>query len=99
MIGVTIFIVALLIIAVWVIIEVKRMRHKMFAIFLVVLILFSYFSVSFVFKGKDIDYTSISGVSDAAKIYLSWLGSAFKNLKTITSEAINMEWAGNETSG
>ena len=42
--GVTVFVVAILIIAIWVVVEMKRMRHKILAIFLIGLVLFSYLS-------------------------------------------------------
>ena len=93
----TIFVVAILIIAVWVIVEMKRMRHKMFAIFLIGLILFSYISFSFVFKEKEIDVSNIEGIKSAAGLYFSWLGSIFSNFKSITSKAIDMDWKNNET--
>lgn len=96
-IGITLFIIAVLIIAVWVVIEMKRMRHKLFAVFLIGLILFLYISSAFVFKEQDIEWKSVSGVIKATKIYFSWLGSAFGNLRSITSYAIKMDWKINKT--
>ncbi len=98
-VGITIFIVAALIIAIWIIIEMKRVRHKIFAIFLIILILFLYISSTFVFKGHDIDFKTVSGMTTAAKLYFSWLGSIFGNIKSITTSAIKMDWKGNSTSG
>lgn len=77
---------------VWVFIEVKRLKHKLFAIFLIGLILFSYFSFSFVFSGRKVDLTSVRGIIEAGEIYLSWLGNVFSNIKVITSSAIKMDW-------
>lgn len=90
--GVTIFIIAVIIIVIWLIIEAKRMRHKLFAIFLILLILFSYFSFILALKGKDIDYSTPGGFVDAAGLYFSWLGHVFVNFKTITANAIKMDW-------
>ncbi len=73
------------------------MRHKIFAIFLIGLILFAYLSFTFVLKDKDIDYSSVSGLVDGTEIYFSWLGSIFGNAKTITTNAIKMDWNSNET--
>ncbi len=98
-IGVTLFVIGVLVAAIWIIIEVKRLRHKMFAIFLIALILFTYFSFYFVLKDKDIDYTSVSGMITAGKLYFSWFGSMFGNFKSITTHTIKLEWKGNETSG
>ena len=95
--GVTIFVIAILIIAIWVIVEMKRMRHKMFAIFLIGLILFSYLSFMVVFKDQELDVQSIDGIRDAVGLYFSWLGTVFGNLKSITSNAVDMDWQKNET--
>ncbi len=91
-IGVTLLVVAVLIIAIWVVIEIKRFRHKLFAIFLIVLILFTYFSFTTVLKGKDIDFKTATGIKEAGSLYISWLGSIFGNLKAITIHAIDMDW-------
>jgi len=95
--GTTFLILAVLIIAVWLIIEAKRFKHKLFAIFLIGLILFSYFSFISVFKEQQIDFKSISGITSAGKLYFSWLFSVFGNFKTITMNVINMDWKLNET--
>ena len=90
--GITLVIVAVLIIAIWVIIEVKRLRHKIFALFLIALILFTYISFSVSLKGQDIDMTTIPGAMAASKLYVAWLGSVFNNLKSITAQAIGLDW-------
>ena len=96
-VGITLFIVAVLIIAIWGVIEIKRFKHKLFAIFLIVLILFTYLSFTITLRGQEIDYTTISGMMTATKLYFSWLVSIFGNLKTMTTHAIRMDWNGNET--
>jgi hypothetical protein len=98
-VGITIFIIAALVIAIWVIVELKRVRHKIFALFLIGLILFLYFSSTFVFKGHDIDFKTIPGLTTAGKLYFTFLSSIFVNVKTITTNAIRMNWQGNETIG
>ncbi len=91
-IGVAFFIVAVLIVAVWVIIEVKRVKHKFFAIFLIGLILFTYISFSVVVKDHNVDLKTVPGFITAGKLYFSWIGSIFVNVKTITANAIKMDW-------
>lgn len=90
--GITLFIVAVLIIAIWVIIEIKRLRHKIFAIFLIALILFTYISFTITLKDQEIDMKTIPGLMAASKLYISWLASAFNNLKSITTQAISLDW-------
>ena len=96
-IGATFFIIAVLVISIWVIIEMKRMKHKIFAIVLIALILFSYLSATIIFREHDVDFKTAPGVIDAGKIYFSWLSSVFVNFKTITTNAIHMEWGSNKT--
>lgn len=96
-VGFAFFVVVALILVIWIFIEIKRMRHKLFAIFLIALILFTYISFSVVLRGKNIDYTSVSGWTTAGKLYFSWLGNAFENFKTLTSSAVKMDWEGNKS--
>ena len=95
--GTAFFLIVLLIIAIWIIIEIRRFRHKIFAIFLILLILFLYISTVVVFNEQEIDLNSVSGVVSATKLYFSWLGSAGGNLKTIVANVINLDWAYNNT--
>lgn len=96
--GVVIFIIAILVIAIWMIFGFKRMRHKLLAIFLIALILFTFFSFNTAFKGKDLSVNNISDLGKITKIYFSWLGNVFMNLKTISGQAVKMDWQGNNTS-
>lgn len=93
-IGTTLIVVGVLIAAIWVIIEVKRMKHKIFAFLLIGLILFTYLSFTLVLKDKGIDIKKPSGMIEGGKLYLAWLGSMFGNFKTITSNAIKLDWSG-----
>lgn len=90
--GSAFFIVAVLVVAVWVFIEVKRLKHKILAIFLIALIIFTYLSFSLSLKGQDIDLKSVPGVIKASKLYTSWLGTLFTNTKTITAYAAKQDW-------
>ena len=96
-IGVAVFIMVIAIVVIYTLIEVKRLRHKIFAMFLIALILFSYLSVAFIFRDQDIDFKTIPGVIIASRLYFSWLGNIFVNFKQITTKAIQMDWGTNET--
>jgi len=96
-IGITLFIVAVLIVGIWVTIELKRFKHKLFAIFLILLVLFAYVTATVSLKENEIDFKTIPGLIEAGRLYFSFLGSIFGNLKTITTNAISMNWGINET--
>ena len=88
----TFFVVAIAVVAIWILVEVKRLKHKLWAIFLIGLILFTYISFSASLKGKDIKLNSVEGVASAGKLYLSWVGTLFGNVKTVTAYAIKQNW-------
>ena len=98
--GIGFFIMAALIAGIWVFIEFKRLRHKIFAIVLMVLIIFTYVSFSVTIKNHDLDMKTASGWLSAGKLYFSWLGSVFHNTKYITAQAVKLDWsADNSTVG
>jgi len=96
--NITLIIVAAVIIVIWLLIEMKRFRHKFFAVFLILLIVFFYVTAYFVFKDKKVDLKTMSGINDATKTYFTFLGGVFKNVKTITANAIKMDWNSDNSS-
>lgn len=96
-VSVIIFIIAVLIIAIWLMYGFKKAKHKFWAIFLIALILFSFLSFNAAFGGEDLSINSISDIGKVVKIYFSWFGNAFVNLKSITTQAVKMNWQGNVT--
>jgi glucan phosphoethanolaminetransferase (alkaline phosphatase superfamily) len=91
-IGLTVILLAILILGIWIFIEAKRMKHKIFAIFLIVLILFTYISFVTVLKGKNVDLKTTEGWKIAGKMYYAWLVNSFHNVKAITSFASKQDW-------
>jgi hypothetical protein len=96
-IGMTILIISILIIAILVLVRLKKFKHEMVAVFLIVLILFGFFSFNAVFKGKNISVNNVSDVGKVVKLYFSWLGNVVHNIKTISAQAVKMNWQGNKT--
>lgn len=96
-IAVTIIIIALVIALIWILVELRRFKHKFFAILLIAMILASYFGFVVTLKGKDINYKSIDGLQTVVKLYFIWIGSIFKNFKTITANAIKLDWKGDSS--
>jgi len=97
MFSVAFVLVLVLVIGTWVIIEVKRFKHKIFAILLIVAILFTYFSFFMAVKGQDLDFKTVDGIKGAGTMYVMWLGNAFSNFRVVTSNAIDMNWKVNES--
>ena len=90
--GTGIFILAAVVVGIWIIIEIRRFRHKVFAIFLIILIVLSYLSFFAVFKNQELELTTVSGIITATKIYFSWLLSIYENFKSLTLNAIKLDW-------
>jgi len=87
-----ILLVAIIVIALLVMLKLAHFKHKIFLIVIVSLFLFLYATVAVVSKSNDFDFSTPSGLVDAGKIYFSWLGQGFGNLKTITGNVLSMDW-------
>lgn len=70
----------------------RYIKHKVFLIVLVLVLLFVYVTVSRTLGGQNINWKSVAGIEKGVKIYFAWLGGAFDNMKTLTSNAIKMDW-------
>ena len=96
-IGITLIIVIAVAVLIYFLFEFKRMRHKVVSLLLIALIIFSYISAAYIFKDQDINFKSVSGLITASRLYFSWLGTVFTNFKSITTNAIHMDWETNKT--
>ena len=88
----TFFIVAIAVILIWVVIEVKRLKHKLMAIFLIGLVIFTYVTFTVSLRNQDVDLKTLPGVIKAGRLYWSWLGTLFTNTKSITAYASKQDW-------
>lgn len=95
--SVTLIGIVLIIAAIWAVLELKRFKHRALAIFLIVILLFTYFSFTVVFKDKKLDLSSMDGIKEAGGIYYSWVSSVFLNVKSLSSNAVKMNWGVNNT--
>jgi len=98
MIALVLIIISLLIVGIYAIAEFRKVKHQIWAVAIIALLLFAYISFTLVLKGREIDYGTASGLFQATKIYFSWLFGIFGNFKTITGNAIDMDWGVNESS-
>ena len=92
MIGIILIIVSILVLGIWIMVELRRFKHQLCAFVLIALSLFAYISFTLTTRNHDIDYTSFSGITEAVKIYFSWLGSVFVNIRSIVGHAIGLDW-------
>ena len=70
----------------------RHLKHRVTAITLILLALFLYSTFTAVIHSNNIDLKNASGIISAFKVYFVWLGQSFGNLKTLTGNAINMNW-------
>ena len=96
-VGVVLLVVAVLVAAIWIVIEIQRMKHKLYAIVLISLVLFIYLTASFALKGQEFDLTTVSGVGKVIGVYFDFLLGSLGNLRTLTTHAVDMDWVVNET--
>ena len=73
---------------VWMVTMMKKSRYKLIAFFLIALSIFGYISFNLAFGENEVDLSDFNGVSNAAGVYFSWLGTAFGNAQTVTSRVI-----------
>ncbi|MBU3913733.1 MAG: hypothetical protein KKE50_06595 [Nanoarchaeota archaeon] len=92
-------ILGVLLVVFLVLLKVRHVKHRFFALILVLLMIFLYFTSSSILANKAIDFKSFEGWVTAGKIYFSWLIHAFDNTKSLLGNAIKMDWAGNSTGG
>lgn len=96
-IGTMFFVIIALAIGLWFLIEMKGLQHKIIATVLIFVLVFFYFSFSYVQEEYIANSEKYDGVIDSVKIYFAWLGHITSNFKTITANAINLNWTANES--
>ncbi|MBR9706585.1 hypothetical protein GOV14_06115 [Candidatus Pacearchaeota archaeon] len=85
-------IVAVFLIGILFFMRMNHLKHRYTIIFLILLALFLYATISVVNSRNEFDLTTTKGSLNAVKVYLGWLGHGFQNLKALTGNAIKMDW-------
>jgi hypothetical protein len=70
----------------------KHIKHRVFAILIILSLLFTYLTFSTIVKSNSLDIKTAPGIFSAVKLYSGWVVHAFGNLKIITGNAIKMNW-------
>ncbi len=86
-----IIILALVVLAIFVV-KIKYVKHKIFIIVLIFLVLFVYGSLSLINSTHNLKINSTENFLESANIYYSWLGNTFDNVKIITGKIISLNW-------
>ena len=79
-------------------IKMNHLKHRMFIIMLVLVALFLYSSMALVTTRNDLNLDSTEGFFKTMKVYNGWLANGFKNFKTITGNAVKMDWSSTNAS-
>ena len=77
--------------------KLSHLKHKFSMIFLVLFVLLLYLSFAKVASIHSVDLGSVSGFASGMKVYLSWIGNAFDNMRVITGNAARVDWFSNST--
>lgn len=96
--GIILFVIGSIMIIVWFINAFSNIKYKIFAVLLIAIILFTYISFSVTIRDENLDLTTVSGFVTANKLYFSWLVNVFKNFKTVTVQAIKLDWGATNSS-
>ncbi len=84
--------IIIIVLALFALLKMSHFRHRLTTIVIVCLFLFIYVSFSVVANNNSVDLSTASGLFQASKIYFSWFGQAFGNMKSITGNVIGMDW-------
>jgi hypothetical protein len=95
--GVSWIVLAILVVVFLLLLKARHIKHRFFAVLLVLLFIFIYFTSTQLLSNKGLDFKTFDGWMKAVKIYFTWLGHAFGNLKDLTGQAVKMDWVGNST--
>lgn len=85
-------IIGILIVLVFLFLRMKHFKGKIVAVLLIITLIFLYTTATTLLTEEEINWKTFGGVEKALRIYFSWLGNAFGNLKTISGQAIKMDW-------
>ncbi len=91
-------IIGILVVLGIVVLKTNHFRHRFWIFFLVLIAIFLYVSITVVHSKYNLDFTTFDGASKSIKVYIGWLGNGFTNLKTLTGNAIKMDWTSSNES-
>lgn len=72
--------------------KMNNFRTKAAYIFIFLGVSFLLLTSFLVFSGKEVNLTTVEGVTSAIKAYVSWIGTAGSNVIKISSYVLKQEW-------
>lgn len=73
----------------------NHLKAKVLLITAIVIILFVAATFAAVVHNNPTDWKSPSSIFSIVKVYFMWVGQAFDNMRTLTANAIRMDWMPN----
>lgn len=90
----------LIILVIFIAFKWNNLRTKTAFLFIFLGVAFLLLTGYLVLSGKNINLSSVEGISSAAKTYVAWIVNAGSNVVKVSSYAFNQEWkADNTTDG
>ncbi len=80
-------------VAVWLMLKFKEIRHRFFGTIILLLILSMFLSASYVINKQNIDLKKEGGFGEFIKYYVLWLNNVFTNTKQITGSVVGYDWS------
>ncbi len=84
--------IVVLILLVVMVMKVRHFKHRAFAVIFILLLVFIYITSMNVLSGYDINLKTFTGIEKAVKVYFVWLGGVFDNMKSLTGNAVKLDW-------
>jgi len=81
------------IIAIFIIMKMTTIRRKFYFIAIAIILLLLFTSFDAAYSKTKVNLTNFEGFVSAGKVYLSWIGHAFTNVRTISSYAVKQDWS------
>ena len=70
-----------------------HLKHKLSIISVILLVLFLYISFTGVASNNSVQINSVSDFFSVVKLYFSWLGHVFDNVRVISGNIVRMDWS------
>jgi hypothetical protein len=91
-------VVGILVVLGIIVIKMSHFRRKFFTLVLIFLALLLFSGFYFVYSKNGADLSSVDGLKTTGKLYLGWFANGFNNMKSLTGNAIKMDWSNTNSS-